>query len=455
MRIKKQSEKRLKQNLRWDMLKLVYAIEYEGAFSNLLINDYIRETKRPEQDQSLVVKVVYGVVQHRYTLDFYLAPFLKGKKVDKWIASLLRIAAYQLVYLDRIPDHAVVNEAVQIAKINGHQGLGNFVNGILRSFIRTPLADISNIQDKNERLSIQYSIQQWMIEELEEFLEATEVEELLESLNEDPVVSARINAPLEERAAMMEQLEAEGFQVEAGLLSPYGIRSLKGNPVNSSLFQAGKLTIQDESSMLVAPLGQLKGDEEVLDPCAAPGGKATHIASLLTEGGHVTAVDLSAEKLEKLVEHAERMGLSSRITAFAEDARKVEVNSQKGFDVIYLDAPCSGLGLMRRKPEIKYVKAKADLQALAELQMEILVHVAGLLKAGGKLIYSTCTLSGIENENLLTNFLNNHKEFKVDPIQAEEVSHKNNILTDEGYVRIWPHLYHTDGFFISRLIKEK
>lgn len=455
MRIKKQSEKRLKTNLRWDMLKLVYAIEYKGAFSNLLLNDYIQAEKRSDNDQSLVVKVVYGTVQHRYTLDYYLAPFLKGKKVEDWIASLLRISAYQLVYLDRIPDHAVVNEAVQIAKVNGHQGLGNFVNGILRAFIRTPLADLAEIKDETERLSVKHSIQPWMIEELAQFLKPDELEELLASLNQEPIVSARINAAPEERAAMIEQLQTEGFQVEESLLSPYGIRALNDNPVNSSLFKAGKITIQDESSMLVAPLGQLQGDEEVLDPCAAPGGKATHIASLLSKGGHVTAVDLSAEKLNKLVEHAQRMGLSPRITALAQDARKLDLNTQKAFDVIYLDAPCSGLGLMRRKPEIKYVKAATDLQALAKLQMEILTHVAGFLKVGGKLIYSTCTLSGIENEALLTEFLKHDSAFKVDPIQAAEVNGQKRILTDEGYVRIWPHLYHTDGFFISRLIKEK
>lgn len=203
--------------------------------------------------------------------------------------------------------------------------------------------------------------------------------------------------------------------------------------------------------MLVAPLGQLRGDEAVLDACAAPGGKATQIASYLTTG-HLQALDLSASKLKKLAQHAERMGLQDKLTIQVADARYFVPDTQMLYDVIYLDAPCSGLGLMRRKPEIKYQKSKEAIQSLVNLQAQLLDHVAGLLKPGGRLIYSTCSIAYEENEWQVNAFLDRYPDFARQAIQKEEVK-QADLITDQGDIRIWPHQYETDGFFISRLSK--
>ena len=203
--------------------------------------------------------------------------------------------------------------------------------------------------------------------------------------------------------------------------------------------------------MLVAPLGQLRGDEAVLDACAAPGGKATQIASYLTTG-HLQALDLSASKLKKLAQHAERMGLQDKLTIQVADARYFVPDTQMLYDVIYLDAPCSGIGLMRRKPEIKYLKDYDQVLELAELQEQLFDHLLSLLKAGGRLIYSTCTLTYEENEELVAKLLAKHSNLEIEAIQSHEVL-QEDLLTNQGFIRVWPHQFETDGFFISRFIK--
>lgn len=190
-----------------------------------------------------------------------------------------------------------------------------------------------------------------------------------------------------------------------------------------------------------------------MDACSAPGGKATHIATLL-ETGHLTGLDLSEPKIKRVNEHMDRLGLSQRVTLNVEDASKHQPTDGQLYDKIYLDAPCSGLGLMRRKPEIKYDKSYEDIQELAQIQTELINHVSTLLKPGGEIIYSTCTMSYEENEEIVQSFLNAHDNFVQSPISAEKDNIKADLITDEGNIRVWPQQYHTDGFFISRLVKK-
>lgn len=453
MKIKKIAEQKLQKNVRWQALKIIHQVEYHSGYSNQLIDQFLSQSTLNDADNRLLVQLVYGVIQRRYTLDFYLKELIKDKKIDDWVMSLLRLSTYQMVYLDRIPSFAVVNEAVNIAKINGHQGLANFVNALLRSFERMTLPDFDQLANTVERLSVAYSIQPWIVEEMMRQFSGNieEIEIVLASLLEEPFVSARINALPEEREELLAKLQAEGYEVAASPLSPYGIRCFKGNLIHSQLFQQGKITIQDESSMLVAPLGHIQGSEQILDACAAPGGKATHIAQFLTSG-LLTALDLSSAKLDRAKEHAVRMGLSDKIDFQVADATKFNPNSQVFYDMIYLDAPCSGLGLMRRKPEIKYQKSPKDVSQLVSIQLKLLNHLDTLLKKDGTLIYSTCTTTTQENEDVITHFLREHPNYQIVPISsADQIP--SDVITSEGYVRIWQHQFHTDGFFICRLKK--
>ncbi len=451
MKIKARSTKQLKHNLRFQALIILDKIEHQEGYSNVLLNEFLTRSTLSQKDNQLIVQIVYGVIQQRYRLNYYLEPFIEGKKIDPWIMTLLRMSIYQMTALDRIPSHAIINEAVKIAKVNGHQGLGNFVNAILRSIQRKGIRSTEEIKDKHQFLSIHYSIEPWIVDYLFQMLGEDKTERVLASLLEKPTVTARINPLLTDREEATSQLQEEGFAVTKGHLSPYAIRSQSSNPIHSTLFAEGKLTIQDEASMLVAPLGQLQGHERVLDACSAPGGKATHIASYLREG-RLDALDISADKLKKVAEHAERMQLDSMIHIQQADASTFEAEAGQ-YDVIYVDAPCSGLGLMRRKPEIKYTKTPEDLTALNQIQLAILDNLAPYLKENGILIYSTCTITMEENENLLDTFMTEQTDFLNKPIRAEEIS-ESNILTDDGYIRVWPDDFGTDGFFIARLEKK-
>ena len=211
------------------------------------------------------------------------------------------------------------------------------------------------------------------------------------------------------------------------------------------------VTVQDESSSLVAQVGGLQPGDKVLDTCAAPGGKTTHFASYLVakEGGLVEALDLHENKLRKIHQNAKRLGVEDRIHTHALDARKVgELFKEESFDAVFVDAPCSGLGLMRRKPDIKYTKNSEDLTKLTKIQLEILSAIATMVKKGGKLIYSTCTINKGENEEVVHNFLREHPEFELQPIEEFGCTKENPMLT------ILPHEYHTDGFFIARMVRK-
>lgn len=452
MKIKAKSLKQLKNNLRWHALLLLNQIE-EGSFSHLAINDFLKDSTLSERDNRLLVQIVYGVIQHRYNLDYQLEPFVKGKKLDTWVRILLRLSIFQLMYLDRVPFHAVVNESVKIAKTNGHQGLGNLVNGILRNVLRTPWRDYQEITDDKTRLSIQYSVEPWIVGHLLEQLPIERVESILQSLLETPKTAVRINPKKTHRDEIISLLAQEDIIAVPSQVSQEGLIIESGDILSSNYFLDGYLTVQDESSMLVGQLGNIFGPESVLDACTAPGGKATHVASLLTEG-HLTALDISSAKMERVKDNLSRMDLEDTVTLKVEDALKFVPKKDQFYDRIFIDAPCSGLGLMRRKPEIKYDKDYQDVLNLAEIQKGMLKHLSHFLKPNGQIIYSTCTLSREENEDVISNFIQEQPEFQVDPIQSQE-GISEDLLTDEGYVRIWPDSYGTDGFFISRLTKKE
>lgn len=452
MKIKNRSKQRLHRNVRWYTLIAIDQVEHHQQYSNVVIDNILAKAPLDERDRRLMTTIVYGVIQRRYTLDYYLEPFIQGKSVDPWVLSLLRLSVYQLIYMDRIPQHAVVNEAVRIAKINGHEGLGRFVNGVLRNFLRESLRDVDAIESRIDRLSVRYSIEPWIIEYLDSHLQESELIMLLDSLLTIPHLSARINPRLTTREELIQQLLDEGIQAEMSDLSPYGLIIKNGDIFTSNAFKNGYLTIQDESSMLVAPIGQIQGDEQVLDACSAPGGKATHIASLL-ETGHLMALDISANKMERVVEHMHRMGLSDTFSYKVIDALKFIPSEGMLYDIIYLDVPCSGLGLMRRKPEIKYVKNYHDIQSLSEIQSQLIHHYADYVKPGGYIVYSTCTLSYEENEDIIHQFLLDRPDFAIEPITQSD-NMNQDLVNETGYIRIWPHQFGSDGFFICRLTKK-
>ncbi len=447
---------KIKSSSRYLAVAVLEEIETKEAYSNLLLRKVIDDRDLPKEEVNLLTELVYGVLQRKMTLDYQLEPFIKKqKKLENWVKQLLRISLYQMNYLDRVPDHAIVNEAANIARSRGHRGVVGLVNGVLRNIQRKGVRDPEEIKQPNQRITVQYSLPLWLVDEFIEEAGLEEAEQLAAALIERPKLSLRVNLKKISRKEAMEELKREGYEMEESSITPFGIIALNGVPAETRLFKEGFLSVQDESSMLVAPALNVAPHHCVLDACAAPGGKTMHIAANYLEkeqGGKIVALDIHPHKIELIKGNAKRQGVEEVLEAKSLDAREVlSAYDKETFDRVLVDAPCSGLGLMRRRPEIRYTKTKKDIKSLQKLQLEILKAASQTLKPGGELVYSTCTITKAENQDVVDQFLKENPTFKQETIRFEE----NALTADKaGSITIYPHQYDTDGFFIARLIKK-
>lgn len=445
---------KLKQTPRYIAMEILDNIEKRKSFSNIELDQALNTHNLIPADVGLVTELVYGVTQRKYTLDYYLEPYIrKPEELEKWVRQLLRLSVYQLVYLDKVPAHAIVNEAVKISKEKGHSGTSGFVNAVMRNIQRDGIRKLDALKNPIKRMSIEYSVPEWLVQTYVAELGQDEAEVLFASLLETSKSSLRVNPSVNTVEKAQLALQEDGFDTEESLLSPVGLVGESGRFAASALFKEGGITIQDETSMLVAPTLDVQPHHVVLDACAAPGGKTTHIASYLSKeaGGKVVALDLHEKKLRFIQSNAKRLHLQDVIETKALDARHVaDVFESETFDRILVDAPCSGLGLMRRKPDIKYSKTHTDILSLANVQTDILDAVASRLKPNGVLVYSTCTLTPEENEEVVDRFLTKHPEFELEDIEIPTLEAKSK---KDTFVKIYPHHYQTDGFFIARLRK--
>lgn len=412
------------------------------AYSNIALNKHLKGSQLSAADKGLVTEIVYGTVARKLTLEWYLSHFIEDRdKLDNWLYILLLLSAYQLRYLDKIPNHAVVNEAVELAK-ERKKGSEKLVNAVLRRILREGWPDIDSIKRKNKRDSIAYSLPVWLVSKLKEEYGEERAQAIFKSLLVRNKASIRVT-DLSRKEEIKAVLEANDSP-----LSPSSLVKEQGHFAGHDLFSEGAITIQDESSQLVAPTLDLQGHEQVLDACAAPGGKTAHMASYLTSG-KVTALDLYDHKLDLIQENAERLGVADRVQTQKLDARKVhEFFEKDSFDKILVDAPCSGIGLLRRKPDIKYNKETADFTSLQEIQLEILGSVCQTLRKGGIITYSTCTIVSEENFQVVEAFLESHPEF-----EQVKLEHECKDILKDGCILITPELYGSDGFFISQFRK--
>ncbi len=455
----------LQPNAREVAMEILTKVEQQQAYSNLLLHQTLQRLKLERVEAALATEIVYGTIQRRNTINYFLSRYLpKGlAKLEPWVRSLLQLSFYQLYYLDRIPMHAVVNEAVNIAKRKSHKGISGMINGVLRNVIRTsergelvlpkglsPLA----------RISLAESHPEWMVARwIKQFGEQI-TEQICKANNRAPHISVRVNTIKNHRDELIRQMIEQEFQVSPSPLSIHGILvQQSGNMAHTDWFTEGKLSIQDESSMLVAAAVDPRPGMNVLDCCAAPGGKTTHMAELMNNQGKVYANDIHPHKQKLIEEQAKRLHLNC-IETIANDAKYLsnELKSMT-FDRILVDAPCSGLGVIRRKPDLKWVKEEKEIGKLPELQLEILSSAAQLLHPDGVLVYSTCTLECEENQEVVKAFLGQHPQFELDP-SINSILPKDYDFHQErqigpvdgstGMVRILPHEYESDGFFIAK-----
>jgi len=441
-----------KKNVREVALYLLESIEKNQAYSNLLLNDAIEKNKIDKKDIGLLTEIVYGTLQRKLTLDFFLKPFIKNsRKLEGWVLQLLRLTLYQMVYLDRIPERAAIYEAVEIAKRRGHKGIAGVVNGVLRSIQRDGLPSLDAIEDPSARLAIETSHPEWLVKRWVSQLGLEKTREMCELNLTAPLQTARVNVTRISVEECLTLLEEEGFAVESSPIIPEAIKCLRGNLASSTPYKYGMLTIQDESSMLAAYALGAEKEESILDACAAPGGKSTHIAEKLDNSGSVISLDLHEHKVKLIKDNAARLGLEN-IEAKSLDSRTVQEHFEaESFDRILLDAPCSGLGVMRRKPDMKYTKKEEDLTRLQGIQLALLEAVAPLVKKGGTLVYSTCTIDREENQETVKLFLQKQADYIGNPTFSERMPEAVRPLINDFELQILPQDFGSDGFYIACL----
>lgn len=457
---KKRTDKSRSLTAREVALDVLTAVDQDKAYSNLLLNQALQKHPLERADVGLATEIVYGTIQRLNTIDYYLSKLVsKGLgKLQPWVRNLLRLSFYQLQYLDRVPDHAAVSEAVNIAKRRGHSGISGMVNAVLRNAIRRKDEwQLPQELPGAQRIALQHSHPLWLVERWMRQLGAERTERICEANNVPPHVSIRTNPLRNSREELMRLLQGGGVVDAApSPLAPAGvIVNGGGNMALTPEFAEGLFTIQDESSMLVAEALAPAPGMTVLDCCAAPGGKTTHIAELMGDKGVIYACDIHEHKGSLIEGASKRLKLES-IRTMVTDARELSKRFEpESFDRILLDAPCSGLGVIRRKPDLKWVKSVDEIKAIVQIQREILEEVHALLRPGGTLIYSTCTIEKEENEDNVLNFIQNHDNYELESIQIDGLPAELSDSAKRGMLQVYPDQFHSDGFFIAKLHKKK
>lgn len=440
---------------------------YKGKFADEALDRVLHQTNIADVDRRLVTELVYGCVRRMRSLDAIIDQLAKKKASQQSpdLRTILHLGLYQLRYLTHIPPAAAVNTTVELTKQNHLANLGGFVNGLLRQYIRLSNPNNSEFPAENnlidplklpenpgDRLGILHSYPDWIISLWLAEIGLTETEELCQYMNKTPSIDLRVNPMLSSVETVETALQAEGISVSRLPYLPQALRlnSNLGKIQNLPGFKQGYWTIQDSSAQLPVLLLDPQPGEIIIDACAAPGGKTTQIAELMTDIGTIWACDKIANRLKKLKENTDRLQLKS-IKIITGDSRNFNQFISIA-DRVLLDAPCSGLGTLHRRADARWKHTPENIKELAKLQGELLTETAKWVKPGGILVYSTCTLHPLENENVIITFLNNHSNWQIIPPDTN--SPAANFTTQEGWVKVWPHRHIMDGFFMVKLQKK-
>lgn len=429
-------------NVRELILDVLLEITKNGEYSHIAIKNTLDKYQYLEkQERSFLTRVCEGTLENMILIDYVINQFSKVKvnKMKPVIRCILRSSVYELKFMDSVPVSATCNEAVKLAQKKGFHNLKGFVNGVLRNISRN-LEQISMPDEEREPekwLSVKYSIPEWLIEKWQKQYDKTQLEEMFQAFLEKSATSIRVNTEKTTKEELIKELEAEQITVMENEEVPNALY-IDGYDFLSGItaFQEGMFYVQDVSSMLVSLWAEPKEGAQVIDVCAAPGGKSIHMAELLHGTGMVEARDLTEYKVSLIEENIERCGLTN-IRAKQADARVLEEDSVGKADIVIADLPCSGLGVIGKKPDIKYKMSEAKCAELAALQREILHTVQNYVKSGGVFMYSTCTINPQENEENVQWFLKEHADF--------ELERQQQILPKKGK---------NDGFFLARMVRK-
>ena len=432
-------------------LKVLIACRTHGAWADAALKAQLARDQLSPQDAALCSRIVYGVTQNRLLLDFYLAAYCSQKPdhLQPPLLDILRLGAYQILFLDKVPDRAAVSEAVELAKRSGRGQAAGLVNAVLRKLSQNKNA-LPSIPDRDEVkfLSIRYSHPKWLIKRILELLGREETEAFLAADNTAAPLTVQVNPLKTTQEKLTAELEALGVRVTPHVWVP-GCLELSGTGDLTALepFRVGHFLVQDGAAALAARAAAVTPGQRVLDVCAAPGGKSFGAAFAMEDRGEILACDLHENKLKRIQDGAQRLGLTSIRTAAA-DGREFRPEWEAAFDTVLVDAPCSGLGIIRKKPDTRYKKAD-DLFTLPVVQQAILDNACRYVKPGGVLVYSTCTILPEENQQVTDAFLAQHRDFS-----REDLPLPDQAGQADGQVTLWPHRHDTDGFYICRMRRQ-
>lgn len=439
------------KNTREEIFKILNQIESGKGYSNIVLNKMTRGMDT--RDSNFAREIVYGVLENRIYFEWVVSRHskLKLSKISPAVMTIIKMGLYQILKMDKVPDSAAVNESVKLAKRHANRGAQGFVNGLLRNVARNK--ESIGFPDRGEslvkHLSVRYSYPEWIIEDWIGVYGEGFTEELCEANSGKPLLNIRVNTLATDRVSLMKELEKSGRDCKT---AKYGkdiiVVSNPDGLMDTEEYRDGLFTVQDESSSLVGQVMNPKSGSTVVDVCSAPGGKTTHIAQLMKNKGKIIARDVYQHKLDLIESNARRLGISIIETGLA-DATICDESLVGKADYCLVDAPCSGLGLIRKKPEIKYNKSRTDLEELSKLQKKILESSSRYVKKGGVLVYSTCTINPKENIEVVEDFLTGNPEFKLAPFESELPLEESKL----GHVELYPNVHGTDGFFISKMIR--
>ena len=439
------------------VLEMLIEITKNGQFSHVILRDVLDKYQYLEKrERAFITRVTEGTLEHMTEIDYIINQFSKVKvnKMKPVIRNILRMSVYQIKYMDTVPDSAVCNEAVNLAIKKGFKTLKGFVNGVIRNIAR----NINNItwpEDKLENLSVRYSMPSWIVKLWIDKYGVETTETMLKDFQKEKPITIRCIKSKISKEELVKELEGEGVKV---VPHPYvdGGFYISGYDYLGSLksFNKGYFQVQDVSSMLVGVLAGIKEGDNVIDVCAAPGGKALHMADLLNGTGHVSARDLTEYKVDLINDNIDRLGINN-ISAEVKDASIRYEEDVKAADVVIADLPCSGLGVLGKKADLKYKTLESDPEELASIQKSILSSVCDYVKEGGVLMYSTCTIHPYENEDNVRWFLKEHPEFEIENLKDKVPKELKSSVSDEGFLQTLPGIHKCDGFFICRLVKKR
>lgn len=437
-------------NPRKASVDIIYNILRNSATLSDELNSFRACTDMSEQDVRLVTEIAGGVLRNLEYIDYTVSYFssVRLNKISPYILCVLRVSVYQILFMDRIPDSAAVNEGVKLAKKSNIRAV-SFVNAILRK-ISANDKTIPLPEDRNKRLSVQYSCPEWIVDHWIDSV-GEEAEELCRAMNQKTPTMIRVNKLKTTQDKLVLMLNEEGWVCKK-YSSPvfpeadFMISAEKvGNILTSRAYKEGLFYIQDSAGAYAGQVLKPSKDSVVIDMCASPGGKTTHLAEIMENSGKIYAFDVSEYKINRIKQNLSRLGITC-VSPSVMDSTVMNDELINTADYILVDAPCSGLGIIRKKPDIKYARKPQDIKELSEISLKILYNSADYLKKGGRMVFSTCTTTYEENQGVLLEFLRNRKDFKLVKIECA--------IQNDGYITLYPHRNDCDGFFISLLMKE-